>query len=517
MSPRVSPVSPRAASRTLALAVLCLGQLMVILDGTIVNVALPTLQESLGFSSSGLGWVVNAYLIPFGGLLLLAGRLGDLFGRRRVFLTGLAVFTAASLLCGLARDPAVLLLARALQGVGGAVASSVTLAMVVTLFPAPGERAKAIGVYSFVQSAGGTLGQVLGGVLTQAAGWHWIFMVNVPIGAVTIALALRSLRADTGAREGKRTDTLGAALVTAALMLAVYTIAGAAEHGFGSARTLGTGLGALVLLGAFLVRQARATDPLVPLRIFRFRDVCGALGTHTLLIMGMFGFQFMAVLYLQRVLGLDQVRTGVALLPVSVVIGFVSLFLAPRLLTRFAARSVLLGALLLIAGGLGYLGRVPADGAYVADVLPALVPLGAGFGLAMPALAGLAMSGAQPRDAGLASGMFNTMQQVGSALGLALLATVAASRTGGLLAGGATRADALTEGYGLAFRVGACFVLGAALLAACVLRRPGRERRTAGVSAAKSPSAATSVAAASSSVPESERPESAPASPAPRA
>ncbi|MGV9388660.1 MFS transporter [Streptomyces olivaceus] len=462
------------SSRTLALAILCAGQLMVILDGTIVNVALPSIQESLGFSPSNLGWVVNAYLIPFGGLLLLSGRVGDMVGRKRVFITGLIVFTLASLLCGLAQNPAMLLGARFVQGVGGAVTSSVTLAMVVTMFTEPKERARAIGVYSFVQSAGGTLGLLLGGVLTQAISWHWIFFVNVPIGVVAVFMAQRSLRAEEGTGRGKSTDAFGAVLITAALMLAVYTIVGAADHGFGSTHTLGFGLGTLVLLATFVVRQAKARHPLLPPRMFKFRNVSGALGTHTLMVSGIFSFQFLAVLYMQNVLGFDEVQTGFGVLPVSLLIGLMSLFLAPRLVARIGPRSVLLVALVLIAGGLGFLGQISADGAYLTDVFPATVPLGIGFGLAMPSLAGLAMSGATPQDSGLASGMFNTMQQVGSSLGLAVLSTLAASHAGTLLGDGAARSEALTGGYQLAFRVGSCFVLGALVVAAAVLRNPPR-------------------------------------------
>ncbi|WP_285440347.1 MFS transporter [Streptomyces sp. Caat 7-52] len=472
MSARAVPSSAGQVSHWPALAILCAGQLMVILDGTIVNVALPSIQESLGFSSSSLGWVVNAYLIPFGGLLLLSGRIGDLFGRKQVFVGGLALFTAASMLCGLAQSPAMLLVARFAQGAGGAVTSSVTLAMIVTMFTEPGERAKAIGVYSFVQSAGGTLGLLLGGVLTQATSWHWIFFVNVPIGVAAVVLARRILAAERTGSRGRSTDAPGAVLITAALMLAVYTIVEAADHGFGSARTLGSGLGSLVLLAAFVVRQATADDPLLPPRMFGYRNVSGALGAHALMVAGMFGFQFLAVLYMQKVLGFDEVRTGLGVVPVSVLIGLMSLFLAPRLIARFGARAVLLVALVLIAGGLGLLGRIPVDGTYFTDVFPATVPLGIGFGLAMPSLAGLAMSGATPQDAGLASGMFNTVQQVGASLGLAVLSTLAASHTGALLHDGASRDEALTGGYQLAFRVGSCFVLTALVTAAVVLRTP---------------------------------------------
>ncbi|SHG80496.1 MFS transporter [Streptoalloteichus hindustanus] len=461
----------------LALSVLCIGQLMIILDGTIVNVALPSIQDSLGFSESGLAWVVNAYLVPFGGLLLLSGRLGDLLGRGRVFAVGLVVFTVASLLCGLAQSPAVLLGARFLQGVGGAVASSVTLAMVVTLFAEPGQRAKAVGVYSFVQSAGGTIGLLSGGVLAQTVGWHWIFFVNVPIGVVATAMALRVLDAGRGAGLDRNTDFLGAALVTAALTLAVYTIVETPNHGWGSAHTLVLGAGAVLLLGAFLVRQARAAKPLLPLRLFRSRSVSGALGTHTLMISGIFGFQFFVVLHMQKVLGFDQVRTGWGVVPVSLLIGLMSLFVAPRLIARLGARTVLLVGLALLALGLLLLGQVSVDGGYVTDVLPATLPLGVGFGLAMPALAGLAMSAAAPEDSGIASGMFNTVQQVGSALGLAVLSTMAVAHTDTLLGQGEPPAVALTSGYQLAFRVGAGLVVVALFVAATVLRSAKNSRQ----------------------------------------
>ncbi len=300
----------RTASRWAALAVLCAGQLMVILDGTIVSVALPSIQADLGYSPSGLAWVVNAYLVPFGGLLLLAGRVGDLVGRKRVFVTGLVLFTLASLLCGVATTPGPLLAARFLQGVGGAVTSAVTLGMVVFLFPEPKERAKAIGVYSFVQSAGGSIGLLAGGVLTQALDWHWIFFVNLPVGVVASVLAVRVLRDDRGPGLGRSTDAAGALLVTAALMLGVYAIVGTADHGWGSAHTLGFGGGALALFAAFVARQATAAEPLLPLRVLRSRQASGALAAQALMVAGMFGFQFLTVLYLQKVLRFDQVDTG---------------------------------------------------------------------------------------------------------------------------------------------------------------------------------------------------------------
>ncbi|MEU3569792.1 MFS transporter [Kitasatospora sp. NPDC036755] len=465
------------------MAILCAGQLMVILDGTIVNVALPSIQSDLGFSQSSLAWVVNAYLIPFGGLLLLSGRFGDLIGRKRVFTTGLTVFTAASLLCGLAQSPGMLLVSRFVQGVGGAVTSSVTLAMIVTMFTEPKERAKAIGVYSFVQSAGGTIGLLAGGVLTQAISWHWIFFVNVPIGVVAVLMAARKLSAERGTGLGKSTDVVGAVLITAALMGAVYTIVETADYGWGSSHTLGFGLGSIALIIAFVVRQLKAEAPLLPPRMFRLRNVSGALGTHTLMISGMFSFQFLAVLYMQNVLGFDQVQTGFGVVPVSILIGLMSLFLSPRLIARFGAKTVLLAALVLIVIGLGAMGQVSANGAYFTDVFPATLPLGIGFGMAMPSLAGLAMSGATPKDSGLASGMFNTMQQVGAALGLAILSTLAASHAKNLIADGTASGTAYTSGYQLAFRVAACFVLGAAVVAVTVLRTPPKPQAAPAVSA----------------------------------
>src|SRR3712207_1397792 len=312
-------------SRWTALVVLCAGMLMVILDQTIVNVALPSIQDDLGFSQSGLAWVVNAYLIAFGGLLLLSGRLGDLIGRKRVFMAGLAVFTFASLLCGLAESQAMLIGARFLQGAGGAMASAVILGMIVTMFPEPREQAKAIGIYAFVASAGASIGLLAGGILTQGINWHWIFFVNVPIGFVAAALAVRLVEDDRGIGIGRGADVAGAALVTAALMLGVYTIVEVTDHGWGSAHTLGFGGLSLALLAAFVARQATAANPLLPLRIFRSRNVTGANVTQFLMVMGMFGMFFSGVLLMQRVLGYDAIETGFAFLPVSLGIGLLSL------------------------------------------------------------------------------------------------------------------------------------------------------------------------------------------------
>jgi EmrB/QacA subfamily drug resistance transporter len=462
-----------------ALVVLCAGMLMVILDQTIVNVALPSIQADLGFTQSSLAWVVNAYLIAFGGLLLLAGRFGDLLGRRSVFLAGMVVFTGASLVCGLAGSQAMLIAARFVQGAGGALSSAVILGMIVTMFPTPGEQAKAIGIYSFVASAGASIGLLSGGVLTQALDWHWIFFVNVPIGIVTLALALRMVPRDVGLGVRHGFDALGAVLVTGALMLGVYAIVGAETHGWASERTLGLGVVALALLAAFVWREATASTPLLPLRIFRSRNVTGANVVQALLVSGALGMFFLAVLYLQRVLGFDALETGVAFLPVSLVIGVLSLGFSARLNLRFGARAVLVPGMVLVALGLAWLTRAPVDGAYAVDVLPAMVLLGTGAGVSFPALMTLAMSGANDADAGLASGLVNTTMQVGGALGIAVLATLASSRTDSLRDSGARAADALTGGYHLAFTVSAVLVALGALVAATVLQRESRARESA--------------------------------------
>jgi EmrB/QacA subfamily drug resistance transporter len=459
-----------------ALVVLCAGMLMVILDQTIVNVALPSIQEDLGFTQSSLAWVVNAYLIAFGGLLLLAGRFGDLLGRRSVFLAGMVVFTLASLACGLAGSQEMLIAARFVQGAGGALSSAVILGMIVTMFPKPGEQAKAIGVYSFVASAGASIGLLSGGVLTQALDWHWIFFVNVPIGAVALVAALRMVPRDVGLGLRHGFDAAGAVLVTGALMLGVYAIVGAETHGWASGRTLGLGLVALALLAAFVWREATASTPLLPLRILRSRNVAGANVVQALLVSGALGMFFLAVLYLQRVLGFDALETGLAFLPVSLAIGLMSVGVSARLNLRFGARAVLVPGMVLVAVGLAWLTRAPVDGAYAVDVLPAMLLLGIGAGVSFPALMTLAMSGAGEADAGLASGLVNTTMQVGGALGIAVLATLASSRTDSL---GGSGASALTGGYHLAFTVSAVLVAVGALVAATVLQRESRVREDA--------------------------------------
>ncbi|HTR72822.1 MAG TPA: MFS transporter, partial [Solirubrobacteraceae bacterium] len=361
-------------SRWIALYVLCTGMLMIVLDATVVNVALPTIQNDLHFSQSSLAWVINAYLIAFGGLLLLAGRLGDLVGRRRMFMAGLTVFTCASLTCGLAQSQEMLVAARFVQGVGGAMTSAVILGMIVTMFPKPGEQARAIGVYGFVASAGGSVGLLAGGVLTQALDWHWIFFVNVPIGIITGFIALRLLENDEGIGFGAGADIPGAVLITSALMLSVYTIVKpAAEHGWGAAETLELGALSLALLVAFVVRQARARNPLMPLRMFRSRNVSGANTVQALMVAGMFGLFFLGALYMQRVLGYDALQIGLAFLPATLIMGVLSLRFSERLIMRFGARTLLFPGIALICAGLLLFARAPVHGRYVTDVLPVML------------------------------------------------------------------------------------------------------------------------------------------------
>jgi EmrB/QacA subfamily drug resistance transporter len=475
---------PDDRSRWIALYVLCTGMLMIVLDVTVVNVALPSIQDDLGFTSSSLAWVVNAYLIAFGGLLLLAGRFGDLIGRRRVFLVGLGVFTGASLLCGLAQSQEMLVGARFLQGIGGAMTSAVILGMIVTMFPEPREQAKAIGVYAFVASAGGSVGLLAGGVLTQSINWHWIFFVNIPIGVATALFARRLLDREEGIGFGEGADIPGAVLITASLMLGVYTIVKpAAESGWGAGRTLGLSAASLALLLAFLAREASTRNPLIPLRIFRSRNVAGANAIQALSVSGMFGMFFLGSLYLQRILGYDALQIGLAFLPVTIAMGTLSIRYSERLIMRFGARRTLLPGLGLIGAGLVLFTRAPVDGDYLTHVLPVMLLLGTGAGLSFPALMTLAMSGATRSDAGLASGLVNTTAQVGAALGLAVLATLAASRSDSLIADGASKATALTNGYHLAFWIGAALIAAAIVVAVTVLQpeqRAAQELEPAG-------------------------------------
>ncbi|HEX6116123.1 MAG TPA: DHA2 family efflux MFS transporter permease subunit [Solirubrobacterales bacterium] len=461
-------------NRWLALYVLCGGMLMIVLDATIVNVALPSIQADLGFTQSNLAWVVNAYLIAFGGLLLLAGRIGDLIGQRRVFLAGLVVFTAASALCAIAQSQEMLIAARFIQGASGAVASAVILGMIVTMFPEPREQAKAIGVYSFVASAGASIGLLAGGILTEAINWHWIFFVNVPVGIGVALLALRVVPDPAGIGWDKGADIPGAVTLTAGLMLGVYALLEAGEQGFGSLQTLGLGAVAIVLIVAFVSRQARIENPLMPLRLFRSREVTGANLVMALLVVGFFGMFFLGALYLQGILGYTALEVGLAFLPSCLVMGTLSLGYAEKLVMGFGARRALVTGLTLNAIGLLLFARAPVDGNYWTDLLPVMLLLGSGAGIAFPAMMTLAMSGATQSDAGLASGFVNTTVQVAGAIGLAVLATLASERTDGLAAAGESAAAALNGGYHLAYLVGAALMAIAVGVAFVVLNPDGK-------------------------------------------
>ena len=471
-----------ARTRWLALYVLCLGDLMIVLDGTIVNVALPSIQDDLGFTQESLAWVVNAYLLTFGGFLLLGGRLGDLFGHRRLFLGGIALFTAASLACGLATSQAMLVGARAIQGVGGAVVSAVALSLLMMLFTEQADRAKAMGVFGFVLSGGGVLGVLAGGVLTDLLSWHWIFLVNLPVGIAVFVLSLRLLP-DSGPVATGRVDLAGAIAITGSLMLAVYAIVNGNENGWTSVRTLGLlGVSAALLVG-FLVRESRISFPLVPLDVFRNRNVSVANVAGVLMAAGMFAYFFLSALYLQLVLGYEPLEVGLAYLPGTILWGASSLLLSDKLVMRFGIKTPLLAGLGLMAVALVLLARTPVDGSWAVDVLPATLAVGLGAGIAFNPLLLAAMSGVAPERAGLASGVVNTAFMMGGAVGLAVLASLADARSGSLLSAGASAPVALTGGYHLAFALGALCAAAAAALAG-LLRAPAKagqdqgERRT---------------------------------------
>jgi EmrB/QacA subfamily drug resistance transporter len=456
--------------RWLALYVLCAGVLMIVLDATIVNVALPSIQDDLDFSQSNLAWVVNAYLIPFGGLLLFAGRMGDLIGQRRIFLIGLAIFTGASLLCAVSQSQEMLIGARFIQGAGGALTSAVVLGMIVTMFPEPREQAKAIGVYGFVASAGGSIGLLAGGVLTDLISWHWIFFINLPVGIATAFFALRLVEDGKGIGFDKGADIPGAVILTSGLMLGVYAILGVSEEGWASGRTLGLGAVSAVLIAAFVLRQSRIAQPLMPLRLFGSRNVVGANLVMAFLVAGMFSMFFLGALYLQRVLGYSPLEVGLAFLPSTLVMGTLSLRFSEQFIMRFGPRTMLMASLFFIGAGLLLFARTPVDGTYLLDVLPPTLFIGIGAGIGFPSLMMLSMSGATMEDSGLASGLINTTTQVGGAIGLAVLATLSTDRTDGLLADGEQMASALNSGYHLAYLIGAALIVTAFVVTVTVLR-----------------------------------------------
>ena len=464
------------------LYLLCAGVLMIVLDATIVNVALPSIREDLHFGKS-LVWVVNAYLLTFGGFLLLGGRLGDLFGQRRLFLSGITLFSLASLACGIANTQELLIGARAVQGLGGAVVNAVALSLIMSIFTEPGERAKAMGVYGFVCASGGGIGVLAGGLLTSSLNWHWVFLVNLPIGAVVFVLSLLLLPAGSERSTAVRLDVAGAATVTVSLMLAVYAIVNGNEAGWTSVQTTGLLAGAVLLLALFLGIEARVRDPLMPLAIFRLRNVATANVVGVLWAAAMFAWFFISALYMQLVLGYSAMQVGLAYLPANLIMAAFSLGLSARLVMRFGIRLPLLTGLLLAALGLAWFAQAPVDGVFGLDVLPSMILLGLGAGMGFNPVLLAAMSDVAPTESGLASGLVNTSFMMGGALGLAVLASLAAARTDDLLASGAASAAALTGGYHIAFACGAVFAAVSSLLGAAVLRTRQSESALSGETA----------------------------------
>ncbi len=459
-------------SRWLALVILCVGDLMIVVDTTVVNVALPSIRSDLGFSQTSLAWVVNAYMLTFGGFLLLAGRFGDLFGHRRLFLLGCAAFTAASLVCGVSTTQEMLVVARAVQGLAGAVVSAVAFSLIVVLFTEPAQRARAMGIFGFVMSGGGSVGVLAGGVLTDLVGWHWVFLVNLPIGVLVTVAGLRLLPVLRADGERPRLDAPGAVAITGAMVVAVYAIVNGNSAGWGSARTLGLLALAAAIGATFVAWESRISAPLVPLAIFRHRNLSVASVVGILWSAAMFALFFLSALYLQLVLGYSPLEVGLAFLPGDVLMMACSLGLSARLVMRFGFRAPLAFGLGVAALALLWLARAPVEGSFAVDVLPAMVLIGIGGGLAFNPVLMAATSDVEPRDAGLASGIANTAFMMGGALGLAVLASAASARTQHLAAGGDGTLAALTGGYHVAFAIGALFALAAAAVGGALLRTP---------------------------------------------
>ncbi|MCK9921484.1 MFS transporter [Frankia sp. AgPm24] len=477
--------------RWIALVVVCLAMLMNALDASIVNVALPAIQDSLDFSQSNLTWVVDAYLIAFGSFLLLAGRLGDLVGRKKVFLTGVALFTLASLICAIAPNQATLIAGRFGQGLGGAVSTSVIMAIVVTEFPIPAERTRAMGAYMMVTLAGGSLGLLAGGVLTQAVSWHWIFLINLPIGVATFALGVVLIEENEGLGLGGGVDVTGSLLVTLSLLVGIYAIVMAAGHGWLSAHTLGYGGASVVLLVAFFVVEARRKNPIMPLRILRLRSLVGSSVVRGCLFIGMQVLFFFGALYLQQVRGYSPLRTGFAFLPVTLVVAGLSVGVVGRLLNRFGPLPVLLPGLVASLVGLLLLARVDEHSGYVTGMLPALVILGTGMACATVPLLSVAMADVPRADAGLASGIVNVSIWLSSSVGLAVVSSVAASRTKSLEGHGHAAASALVSGYHLGYLIGAGCVVAALVTFFAILLGPARALSPAAISRRAAASAVT--------------------------
>jgi EmrB/QacA subfamily drug resistance transporter len=459
-----------ARQRWWALYVLCAGVLMIVLDTTIVNVALPSIREDLRFTETSLVWVVNAYMLTFGGFLLLGGRLGDLFGHRKFFLIGLAVFTVASLACGLSNSQSMLITSRAIQGLGGAIVTAVALSLIMDLFSEPGDRAKAMGIYGFVCAGGGSIGVLLGGLLTTALNWHWIFLVNLPIGAAVYACCLLLLPKDAGQRSGVKLDIGGAVTVTASLMLAVYAVVNGNEVGWTSTQTLALLALSIALLALFLWIEARIDNPLMPLGLFRLRNVATANIVGVLWAAAMFAWFFVSALYMQLVLQYTALQVGLAFLPANLIMAAFSLGLSAKMVMRFGIRRPLAIGLIFAGVGLALFARAPVHGDFAIDVLPGMLLLGLGAGIALNPVLLAAMSDVSPKDSGLASGVVNTSFMMGGALGLAVLASLADARTSSLLASGASEPAALNTGYHIAFAVGAVFAVAAALIGGGFIR-----------------------------------------------
>jgi EmrB/QacA subfamily drug resistance transporter len=470
-----STSSSQNVNRWLVLVIACLAQFMVVLDVTIVNVALPSIQRGLHFSSSSLQWVVNGYTLIFGGFLLLGGRAADLLGRKRLFMAGVALFSLASLLNGLAQSPTMLIVGRGLQGLGGALVSPAALSIITTTFTSKEERTKALGVWSGIAAGGGAVGLLLGGALTDLVSWPWIFIVNVPVGLFALALASRFVPESRAEVSHRTFDLAGAVSVTAGLVLIVFAIVKAQSFGWGSAKTIGLIAAGIALLVAFVLVERRSAAPLVRLSIFRVRTLAVADAVMLLVASGMFGMFYFASLYVQQVLGYSPLRAGLAFLPVTagIVIGAA---VAQLLVRRVGMRNVATGGIALATVGLVVLTQLPVHGSYVGDLLSGLLPLSIGMGLTFVPITLLGTGGVSDDDAGLASGLFNTAQQVGGSFGLAILATLATSQTSSLVhaAAGhqsAAQVAARVSGYHVAFAAAAIALGVGAVLLATVLRR----------------------------------------------
>ncbi|HEX4539027.1 MAG TPA: MFS transporter [Acidimicrobiales bacterium] len=456
--------------RWIALVVVCLAMLMNALDASIVNVALPAVQRSLHFSQSGLTWVVDAYLISFGSFLLMAGRLGDLIGRKKVFLVGVTLFTLASIACGSADSQAMLVTARFVQGIGGALSASVIVAIIVTEFPSPVERAKAMSAYVFVAVGGGSVGLLAGGVLTQALSWHWIFLVNVPIGIATLILGRILVVENVGLGIRQGVDVVGSVLVTLSLMIGIYGIVTASSDGWASPHTLASLGIAVGLFAGFIVLESRLANPIMPLRILRLRTLTGSSVIRGCIITGMFSTFFIGALYLEHVLGYSPIRTGLAFVPQVVVMAAMSAGITARLINRFGPKPVMYPALVLTAAGLILLALAGEHASYFPQIFFPFLLLGVGAGASFMPLLQIAMSEIPNADAGLGSGVVNVSQQLAGAVGLAVLSTIATSRTRSLVAGGHPLVGSLTSGYHLALYIAAGCVLAGLVLAPVLLR-----------------------------------------------